>query len=571
MAAKNRLGIVYFILYYIRKYPAVRLNLLLCISAAVLGGLVFFSSSTITVNTIESIEPQLASPGEIITLTGTHFGNKLPYSWLMVGQHRLKPEQCLSWTDTEIVFEAPASLHEDIVYAVVKNKQGNAALLVNKAMLPVAVHGDEKENAPVIERISAAEGAVGELITIHGTHFGKVRNTSTVLFTGSSSPIFSPEDTASLAAASECSEADFDYEAWSDRELKIRVPDAAASGSIVVITDTGVSNLIPFTVRNKHGRKKYTETRTYRLTSEIEVSDFYADNPNTFFLRVPVPQKTAAQRRVMISEVVPQPFILHYQGSTLHRFSDVQTGQRLHIKQEYTVKCSAVETELTASAFRAAVRPLNPLLYAAYTEAHPLIPADSPTIKKLCKTIVKNEQNPYHKALRIYRFLTQDFKIHLYSGSDAGRSIITAAEEKNGDAYDAALLFCALARAAGIPAIPSAGIIVGGNNLSILHWWAEFYLEGFGWVPVDPALEQGIPFESGASDKTDKKDCCFGYLDAAHIVFSRGIQHQNPMLPDGKTVGNIRSYAFRNIWEEATAGITGYSSLWRLPKVTAVY
>lgn len=568
MAAKIRLGAISRMLYCMRKYPAVRLGLFLCVSAAVLGGLVFFSSSTITVNTIQSVEPQLAAPGERVTITGVHFGGKLPYSWLMVGQHRLKPEQCISWTDTEIVFEAPDDLHEDIIYAVVKNKRGNAVLLVNKAMLPVAVHTDEKENAPVIERLSAAEGTIGDSITIQGTHFGKLKNTSTVLFTGSSSPVFSLEDTALLTAASECSEADFDYEVWSDRELKVRVPDAAASGAIVVVTDKGVSNPIPFTVKNRRGRKKYTETRTYRLTAEVEVSDFDATDPNTFFLRVPVPQKTAAQRRVFISDVVPQPFILHYQGATLHRFSDVHKGDRVHIKQEYVVKRSAVETEFTDSSFRSIARPRNPLLYAAYTEPHTLIPADNEIIKKLCKTIVKNEQNPYHKALRIYRFLMQDFKIHVYSGTDAGRTVVTAAEEKNGDAYDAALLFCALARAAGIPAIPSAGIVVGSSNISVRHWWAEFYLDGFGWVPVDPAMEQGIPFENGTADK---KDRYFGYLDAAHIVFSRGIQHQNPMVPEGRTVEKIRSYAFRNIWEETTASITGYSSLWRLPKVTAVY
>ena len=101
-----------------------------------------------------------------------------------------------------------------------------------------------------------------------------------------------------------------------------------------------------------------------------------------------------------------------------------------------------------------------------------------------------------------------------------------------------------------------------------LHWWAEFYLNGFGWVPVDPALASGIPYDTGVSNK---EQWYFGNLDAYHIAFSRGYQMQEPMLPNGKTTEKKRSYAFRSIWEETTPNISGYSSLWRIPKITGVY
>ena len=146
--------------------------------------------------------------------------------------------------------------------------------------------------------------------------------------------------------------------------------------------------------------------------------------------------------------------------------------------------------------------------------------------------------------------------------------ILTALEEKSGSAYDLALLFCTIARAAGVPAVPTAGLLVDQAQKATLHWWAEFYLNGFGWVPVDPALASGIPYDTGVSNK---EQWYFGNLDAYHIAFSRGYQMQEPMLPNGKTTEKKRSYAFRSIWEETTPNISGYSSLWRIPKITGVY
>ena len=122
--------------------------------------------------------------------------------------------------------------------------------------------------------------------------------------------------------------------------------------------------------------------------------------------------------------------------------------------------------------------------------------------------------------------------------------------------------------AAGVPAVPTAGLLVDPQQKAVLHWWAEFYVNGFGWVPVDPALASGVPFDTGIADKSR---WYFGNLDAYHIAFSRGYQTQAPMLPNGKTIEKVRSYAFRSIWEEATPNISGYSALWRLPKITSVY
>ena len=552
--------------YLVRKYPLVRFLLFFLIIGGTLAAVVFLSRFAIRSNTITAVSPQVTAPGEVITIVGKDFGDQSIHSWLMIGNNKLRSDRCIEWTDTKIVFEAPETLSEDLLSVVAKNRQGNTVMLVNRQLLPINSKNEVNESIPVIDVLDTDSANVGELISIHGKNFGHTRNNSVVLFTGMQNTVHIQTAEQVLTGA-ECNEADFDYEFWSDRELRIRVPDAADTGNIVVITEAGMSNPAAFRLKNKYGSKTYTDTRTYRLVSEVEISDFIAESPNTLFLRIPIPQKTETQRLVTINSVQPEPFVPSYQGASIYRFYNVDSGTKIQIRQEYSVSRSKVETSVAAGSLKKTGYN-NPLLYAAYTEADEFLPANDPAIKKVCKHIIGSETNPYNKAKRIYHFLTSEITARESSAADAGRSILTALEEKTGGAYDLALLFCTLARAAGVPAIPTAGLLVDHNKKAVQHWWAEFYLNGFGWVPVDPALASGIPFDTGAADN---KQWYFGNLDAYHIAFSRGYQIQTPMQPNGKTTEKVRSYAFHSIWEETAPTITGYSALWRLPKIAGVY
>ena len=554
--------------YLIRKYSLVRFLIFVCLIGGIFAGIIFFSRSSIHANTITTVSPQVTVPGERITIEGKHFGHKSIHSWLMIGNNKIKSDRCIEWTDTKIVFEAPDTLYEDILYVVAKNKQGNAVMLVNQAVFPVSSKHTADENLPFIDSLDADSGNVGDLISIHGKNFGHTRNNSVVLFTGTQNTVYAqntPKE--AVLTGAECSESDFDYEFWSDRELRIRVPDAADTGNVVIITEAGMSNPMPFRLKNNYGTKIYTDTRTYRLVSEVEISDFLTETPNTFFLQIPLPQKTETQRAVTINSVQPEPFVPSYQGASIYRFNNIESGSKIQIRQEYSVSRSRVETNVNVTSLKRTEQN-NPLLYTAYTEADEFLPADHTVIKKVCRQIIGSETNPYNKARRIYTFLTSELSARDSSATDAGRSILTALEEKSGSPYDLALLFCTLARAAGVPAVPTAGLLVDTEQKAVQHWWAEFYVNGFGWVPVDPALASGIPFDTGIADRGR---WYFGNLDAYHIAFSRGYQSQEPMLPNGKTTEKVRSYAFRSIWEEATPNISGYSALWRIPKITGVY
>ncbi len=557
--------------YYIRKYPLVRFCLFFLFVGLVFAFVFFFSFSfSVKRNVITTVSPRIAKPGDRITITGKNFGAGISYSWVMVGQYKIKSEKCLEWTDTKIVFIAPDTLYEDLISVVVKNKRSeNDFLLVNRQVLPHAPSISPDGNVPSIDALDTHTADIGSFVTIQGKGFGDVRGASAVVFTGSKNTVFKPElmRDGLGGSAVECSDFDFDYDVWTDNALRVRVPDGAASGMIAVVTDRGVSNLIPFSVKHPCGTKRYMNKRTYHVVSEVELSDFYGSVPNSMFVRVPIPQKTSAQLKIDFVSSEPAPFIESYEGTSLHRFDNIEKEQKITIQQQYTVERSEIRTDIQAVRIRTK-RKNNSRVYQEYTAKDRLLPVHNNEIRKLCKKIVKNERNPYYKARRIYNFLLSDIEFNTNLKKRSGRTPLQTITEKKGDAYDLVLLFCTLARAADVPAIPIAGLFVNDTKKTTPHWWAEFYIDGFGWIPVDPAMGAGL---TRNTEITDQKNWYFGNLDAHRVAFSRGYNIQSPMIPDGKTLSKEHNYAFLSIWEETTANVQGYSSFWRLPKVTDIY
>src|SRR5204862_7306588 len=66
-------------------------------------------------------------------------------------------------------------------------------------------------------------------------------------------------------------------------------------------------------------------------------------------------------------------------------------------------------------------------------------------------------------------------------------------EGRHGDCTEHTTLFIALARAAGLPARPVAGLLLVDGRL-YHHDWAKVYLHG--WAAVDPTVDQ-IPADAG--------------------------------------------------------------------------
>lgn len=156
-------------------------------------------------------------------------------------------------------------------------------------------------------------------------------------------------------------------------------------------------------------------------------------------------------------------------------------------------------------------------LYKKYTKNNKNT-AITPEIKAKAEEITAGEKNPYLAAKKIYYYVVENIKYsfmpHLALCVLEKPESIFVHEHGYGDCGAQSMYFAALCRAIGIPAKSSGGYqLVPG--FAGPHFWAEFYLPNYGWVPVDTSIAQTVNRSYGASAAQKKrfKEYFFGNMD----------------------------------------------------------
>lgn len=138
-------------------------------------------------------------------------------------------------------------------------------------------------------------------------------------------------------------------------------------------------------------------------------------------------------------------------------------------------------------------------------------------IRKLAKEVTAGKSDPLAKARAIYDYVVDNLSYDK-SGTGWGKGdVVYACDVKRGNCTDFHALFTGLCRASGIPArfIIGFSIPEGKQEGEVggYHCWAEFYIRGRGWIPVD---------SSEASKNRAKKEYYFGNLDENRVEFTQG-------------------------------------------------
>ncbi|MDR3167029.1 MAG: IPT/TIG domain-containing protein [Treponema sp.] len=513
---------------------------------------------------ITSIEPRLGMMGEALSIRGENFGLPSDESYITIAGTPPTSSSYIEWQDDYISLRVPEFGESGLVYVHVRGKKSNPMLFSNRATLPQVVEQDDMGIGPRILSVSPPSGPIGSLITIRGSGFGSSREEGGVFFTwaAENSPA-APVETRSPESV-EVFDAEFGYEVWSEREIRVRVPDGAMSGNLEVKTPRGNSRPVFFEVTGKPGTKTFRDKRIYTVSYAVDIQTAEASSPNTLYLWVPRPVISASQRNTELLSRSREPFVDNYRGTTLFQLNDLVSDRKEHISLSYLVTVYAVETVIKNPPSRTdAGSPIT----AVYTQPSSLIPSDDPQVTALTKNIIGREVNPYEKARKLYEWLIREGGIQ---GEFLLGGVAEALEQKQADSYMAALLFCAMARAAGIPAIPVSGVLVNRNFITSRHYWAEFWIDGFGWIPLDPALGAGAAPPSFPL-REDRETYYFGNLDNQRITFSRGQVVLSQMDPRGRPAVQNRDYALQNIREEAVGNLESYSSLWSDVTITGMY
>ena len=549
--------------YLVRKSPVIRT--LLWISLAVIFTVVslILGLRVKEKPVIYSLNPPIGSPGDLVIITGKDFGNIRDTNYVEFGGYKLTSSSYISWSNTEIKVVLPANVQEGLVVVGTKNARSKPAFFANTTAAPVAVTSNSITTTPVITIVSPEKIYPGTLLTISGSNFGPTRERSKVYF--SSEREATQDNDFSYISASED---DFDYEYWSDGEIHVRVPDGASSGNFYVETSKGKSPARKIEIDERAGKKSFISPKTYVVQIYADVEDSSGDKDSSIILRCPRPFVTASQPSVQLTECTPEPVINDFQHTIIQQVSGKSSFGKKRFKSDFAITVYETRTQVYASR-------LNPVstvaenLRAIATKEDNLVPSGDPDIIALSKKITKGESNHYNMAALIYNYMLNNYVI-LNDVRKGNISPLDLIRTKKGDAYDFAVIYTALLRACGIPSYTDSGILVETDLKTQDHWWSEFYLAGFGWIPVDPALGAGLKYSPWQKD-IQPETYYFGNLDAQHIVFSRGWNEIKPSVPNSKIVQKPRSYALQDIWEEASGEKIKYSSYWANPIVIGVY
>ncbi|MDR2618752.1 MAG: IPT/TIG domain-containing protein [Treponema sp.] len=513
---------------------------------------------------ISRIDPRIGQMGEVLTIYGENFGHEQGESYITIAGAPPTSSSYINWQDDSISVRIPEFSNAGLVYVHRQGRKSNPALFSNKAAIPEPVRGDETGSGPRISSVEPQAGTIGSIVTLYGSSFGTSRENSGLWFSwdAESSPGAPVE--ARPPEAVEVFDVEFGYELWSEREIRVRVPDGAVSGTIEVRTPRGNSRPVFFEITGKPGTKTFRDKRSYALSYSVDIRTEDALTPNSLYLWLPRPVSSASQRNTRLLSRNTDPFVENYRGASLYQFIDLMPGTGRQITLSYVTDVYAVETVLRPQGLR---QDSNSPIQTVYTQSTPLIPSGDDAISAQAAAITGRERNPYLKAERIYEWLIKEVQIRVEPMTGGA---LEGLEEKEADSYRAALLFCALARASGIPAIPVAGVLVNRSRGTSRHYWAEFWIDSFGWVPLDPALGAGAA-PPDFNLRGDYSSYYFGNMDNQRIAFSRGETFLSQMDPRGRTTVRVRDFAFQNLWEEAIGGLESYSSLWSDVTITGVY
>jgi hypothetical protein len=142
---------------------------------------------------------------------------------------------------------------------------------------------------------------------------------------------------------------------------------------------------------------------------------------------------------------------------------------------------------------------------AAFLRPDKSTPVDA-AIASVSREQTQGLATPLEKAHSIYAYVVST--VHTANGADVDAE------------------FVAMARAAGIPARLDSGFLLPEGQMEGIvsgdQSWAEFYVNGIGWIPVDA---------SQAAQYPAKQDAFFGAIDARRVMISTGHVGDVPSAP----------------------------------------
>ncbi len=289
----------------------------------------------------------------------------------------------------------------------------------------------------------------------------------------------------------------------------------------------------------KAGAGPYGDPVAWEGVEELSVPHELLPAHGMLRLWIPLPIESGPQKNVTIISVEPARYVRSMTGT------DADLGLAyLEIPLEeihgpflnVTAKFGFVEYRQQFSIDPAQVRPYNTSSpeYLKYTAPGTNI-VTTPAMKKKALDMVENETNPYLMVQKIYRSVTGTLPYshapHLLLEMENIPRSTYVLETGIGDCGAQSQYFAALCRSLGIPARVPVGYQMILQPAGT-HVWAEYYLEGYGWIPADVTIAEGAEWSYNATDdeRNRYREYFASSLDPYRYIIQKDVDV--PLSPD---------------------------------------
>lgn len=286
------------------------------------------------------------------------------------------------------------------------------------------------------------------------------------------------------------------------------------------------------------GFTQYSKPAKYRGVHTISVPR--EELPQTGVLRIwlPIPINTGPQTGVVIESVIPEkwmklpPSIDQDIGLAYFEVPLSELAEDLFIRLSFVF--THHEQHFNVDPDNIGEYDKGSALYRQYTSAYGNTEITD-EIVRMAEQIAGDESNPYFAARKLYNYIVENVT-YCFMPHAAFHPRTEIAESgyvhrfQQGDCGAQSMYFTAMCRALGIPARTTGGWQLFSGEFGG-HFWAEFYLPNYGWVPVDTSYGQSANFsrDISAEDREAFIDFCFASQDSMRCVVQKDTDA--PLIP----------------------------------------
>ena len=261
------------------------------------------------------------------------------------------------------------------------------------------------------------------------------------------------------------------------------------------------------------------KARRLRLNFKCEIPELSAD-AKTVDLWIPVPPSDARQSIQLLnkSELSAGRFTRDKTfGNQLYYRRFDATNRDVPVKVELVYDVEVHEATVDAAKQLISTRDdVPPADFAPYLRETTMIPLDG-RIAELARSMKLPDGEPLKAGRAIYDHLV-DTMVYNYLAAGAGKgNAVWACDSKTGDCTDFHSVFIGVCRWRGIPADHVFGLPLPPEkpegDAKYCHCWAQFWVAGVGWIPIDASRANKFPKD---------REYYFGTLGSTWVTLAHG-------------------------------------------------